>query len=502
MTSATAGQPRILVVEDEQVVAMDLERNLLNLGYAVVGVAATGRKAVRFTEEARPDLVLMDIQLKGAVDGIAAADEIRQRWQVPVVFVTANTNDETLARAKAAGPYGYLVKPFRTRELNATILVALHQHSLTRELFAEHTWLTTMLASLSDGVIATDAEGQVRYMNPVAEALTGWTLREALGKAIQEVYPLTTLEKEPVRQCQLRKALAAAAPIGKQRFLARHRDGRMFPVEDAAAPILAGDRVAGAVTVFLDISERLRLEQLQEEERDRLEEQVHVTSEALGHTRAELRALSGHLMTVQEDERRRVARELHDDLAQRAGLAEMELDRLVPLVSGNHHEAQETLRRMRGHLMELSTGLREVSHRLHPSIIADLGLSAALRALADEHREHGGEAGLTVREVPSAIPLDVATALYRIAQEALRNVIKHAREAPVQITLTGKDQGLYMAIEDAGPGFDLDKVREKGGLGLLSMQERARLVGGSLLLRTRPDDGTLIVVRVPLGGQS
>lgn len=136
--TANGNRPKILVVEDEQVVALDLEQSLTGLGYEVVAVTHSGQSALQHAEQWGPDLVLMDIQLEGTLDGIAAAQKIRERWQIPVVFVTANTNEETLARAKAAGPYGYLLKPFRPKELNATILVALQQHRLTRELFTEH----------------------------------------------------------------------------------------------------------------------------------------------------------------------------------------------------------------------------------------------------------------------------------------------------------------------------------------------------------------------------
>ena len=128
-----------------------LQRRLARLGYSIVGTADTAKEAIRLAEELHPDLVLMDIQLPDRMDGIAAAEEIRRRCQIAVIFVTANTNQETVARAKEAGAYGYLVKPFHARELNAAILVALHQHRLTRELFSERTWLWTMLESLSDG---------------------------------------------------------------------------------------------------------------------------------------------------------------------------------------------------------------------------------------------------------------------------------------------------------------------------------------------------------------
>jgi PAS domain S-box-containing protein len=498
MTTSKGDRPKILVVEDEQVVALDLEHSLTGLGYEAVAVTPSGLKAVQLTEQFCPDLVLMDIQLPGTMDGIAAANQIRERWQIPVVFVTANANEETLNRAKATGAYGYLLKPFRPKELNATILMALQQHRLMRELFAEHTWLTTMLESLTDGVIATDAEGQVRYLNPAAEALTGWTQTEAFGQAIEVIYPQATLEGESVVQCQLRKALASAVPISKARFLLRTKQDQFVPIEDAAAPILEKGRTRGAVTVFRDITERLRRERQQEAERDRLGEQMQATSEALGQTRAELRALSGHLMTAQEEERRRIARELHDDFAQRTVMIEMQAERLAQRLSSADGETQQMLSHLRVQVVSLSHGLRETSHRLHPSTLEDLGLSVALRSLVTDLQERDHDVSLKVQDLVTPIPLETATALYRITQEALRNAAKHAANAPVHINLCERDGELQLTIEDAGPGFEGNQVRVKGGLGLLSMQERARLVSGTLLLRTAPGQGTSLSVRVPL----
>jgi len=132
---------RILVAEDEQVVAMDLQRSLTGLGYVVAGIAESGRQAVRMAGEMHPDLVLMDVKLRGKMDGIAAAEEIRRRWQIPVVYTTAYSSDETIERAKATGPLGFLVKPFRTGELHASIAMALNQHRLAREVLASRAWL-------------------------------------------------------------------------------------------------------------------------------------------------------------------------------------------------------------------------------------------------------------------------------------------------------------------------------------------------------------------------
>lgn len=495
MTSVReAPASQVLIVEDEVVVALDLANNLRNLGYGIAGEARTAEQAISRVEQTRPDLVLMDIKLKGAGDGVAAAATIRERWNIPVVFVTANTNPDTIARAKASGPYGFVSKPFRPRELDVTIGIALKQHKLTRELFAERSWFTLMMASLSDGVIATDADGFVRYMNPAAEAIIRWNVTDAVGLPIEQVYPLRTMANEPVQACQLRKALALREPIGKERFLVHVRGDDQLPVEDSASPIVEGGQILGAVTIFLDISKRLSQERRDVHLRDQLQEQVHVTNEALGNTRQELQALSHHLMTAQEEERARIARELHDDLGQRTALLGM---KLRSLESASPESLKPQAAAARDDLMNLSSGLREVSHRLHPSAIADLGLAPALESLVSDFRQQGLSATLRI-DGTSTSPEEVATALYRIAQEALSNVQKHAPAASVHVRFWQEANNLQLSIRDQGLGFSLTEIRKKNGLGLLSMQERARLVGGTLLLSADPGRGTTVLVRVPL----
>ncbi len=154
---------------------------------------------------------------------------------------------------------------------------------------------------------------------------------------------------------------------------------------------------------------------------------------------------------------------------------------------------------MRTQVAALSDGLRATSHSLHPSVLTDLGFLPALRTLAQHFIETGVDVSVRAKEsAADEIPANVATALYRIAEEAIRNAVKHAESAAIRIVLSSRDGHLHMSIEDAGSGFDLVQARVRGGLGILSMQERARMVGGSLFVRTADGQGTQVLVRVPL----
>ena len=186
----TRAKTRIMIVEDEGIVVLDIRSNLQELGYEVAGVASSGEEAIEKVAEERPDLVLMDIRLQGRLDGIDAAGQIRARFDIPVVYLTAHADEATLQRAKLTEPFGYLLKPFEERELQTTIELALYRHKMERKLRESERWLATTLKSIGDAVIATDDYGHIKFMNPVAEALTGWSQADALDEEFQKVLEL------------------------------------------------------------------------------------------------------------------------------------------------------------------------------------------------------------------------------------------------------------------------------------------------------------------------
>jgi len=151
----------VLIVEDERIIAKGIEKQLKGLGYEVAGSAGTGADAIRLAADLRPDLILMDVNLGGEPDGVGAAEVIRGARDVPVIFLTAHSDGETLERAKRVGPFGYVLKPFEDTELKVAIELALYKHQTDRRVRENEAWLAATLASIGDGVIATDAAGRV-----------------------------------------------------------------------------------------------------------------------------------------------------------------------------------------------------------------------------------------------------------------------------------------------------------------------------------------------------
>ena len=250
---------RILVVEDEGIVAQDIRNRLTRHGYTVVGVVETGADAVRLTAELQPDLVLMDIHLKGPMDGVEAAEQIRAGSPIPVVYLTAYADDATLRRARVTEPFGYILKPFEERELPTILEMALYKNAAERRLRASERRFATTLSSIGDGVIATDAEGRVSFLNPVAEALTGWAAAEAAGRPLAEVFRTLDEHSRAVLDAPfVREGVACA----RASVLLVSRDGRERPIDGRSAPIHDDNgRCTGAVLVFRDVTEKRRLEE-------------------------------------------------------------------------------------------------------------------------------------------------------------------------------------------------------------------------------------------------
>ena len=250
----------ILIVEDEAIVAADLGRKLSRLGYEVVGTAGRGDEAVEIAGCLCPDLVLMDILLNGQFDGIAAAQAIRNQFDLPVIYLTAHSDAVTLARAKITGPFGYILKPFDERDLATQIELALYKHRADRQQREQRELLRVTLTSIGDAVIATDFEGCVNFINPVAESLTGWQAEEAMGRPITEVFRIVNEQTGQPLEAPVARVLSEGRAVA----LANHaavitRDGRSVPIEDSAAPILdAAGKVIGAVLVFHDVTEKRR----------------------------------------------------------------------------------------------------------------------------------------------------------------------------------------------------------------------------------------------------
>ena len=246
---------KVVIVEDEGLIAADLKGRLQRAGYGVPAVAGSGTEALRLIRETKPDLVLMDIRIKGAVDGIQVAQQIRQELDIPVIYLTAYEDRETLERASQTQAFGYIKKPIASSSLHGSIEMAIAKHRYERNLREQRDWFSTSFAAVPHAVVATDGNSRVCYLNRVAEELTGWKVDDALGRASKEVlrfyYEGTGQPVEdfvPVAMLE-----GQTVPLPGEICLRDHRE-RSRAIEGSISLRWNEGRLEGTLVVFHDVT--------------------------------------------------------------------------------------------------------------------------------------------------------------------------------------------------------------------------------------------------------
>jgi two-component system CheB/CheR fusion protein len=257
------------------------------------------------------------------------------------------------------------------------------------------------------------------------------------------------------------------------------------------------DRIDGVVMVLVDVETgRKYVDDLSPDQSAYRQTMAMLELESKGD-REKLRKLAAGLIETQEEERRRVSRELHDELNQRLALLEMNIDRMQKKAT-SPKETQEYLRTFREAINALSLDLRRIAHNLHPAILDDLGLVVAVESYIEDLRMADGiNVRFVHQDMPGSLPPSAAICAYRLVQEALRNVVKHAGVKQAHVSIQGHKSALEVVITDGGRGFDPNEVRSRGGLGLTGMAERVRLTGGTITVTSSFGKGARIEARIP-----
>jgi PAS domain S-box-containing protein len=253
---------KILVVEDEIIVAWDIKETLEKLGHTVVDLVGSGADALGSAFTDRPDLVLMDIRLEDDTDGITAGNEIYHQLNIPVVYLTAHADELTLARATKTNPFGYIIKPFQSQSLQSTIKIALQRHQVEVSAALTQASLLNTLNSIGSGIISTDRQGLVTFINPIAEDLTGWGADEAIGVEIDRVFHLiwetdaTEIENPSARAMRLNQTVKSP-----DRCWLLPKNAAAIPITDTATPTIAPNgEIVGSIIIFQNNTERLTTE--------------------------------------------------------------------------------------------------------------------------------------------------------------------------------------------------------------------------------------------------
>lgn len=265
MTAVT----QILVVEDEIIIAEDLQTKLKKMGYSVPDIVSSGEDAIKKVKENNPDIILMDIVIHGKMDGIETVEKIHAFSDVPVIYLTAYADQHTLERAKITEPFGYLLKPYKERELLITLEMAIYKHKMEqklkeseKKLRERERWLTAAIRSIGDGVIATDLAGSIKIMNPLAQALTGWNKEDALSKPLREIFNIKSQEDNKPVEDPVAKVIREGSFYGlSEKTILITKNKLEIPVDIIGSQITDDNNdIIGVVLVFYDIFERKGME--------------------------------------------------------------------------------------------------------------------------------------------------------------------------------------------------------------------------------------------------
>jgi PAS domain S-box-containing protein len=329
------------------------------------------------------------------------------------------------------------------------------------------------------GMLMVGTDGIITLANIQMERLFGYRAEELIGHPVDDLMPARFRNEHP----SLPRGFLASpeAPfLGGRDMFGCRKDGSEFPVEIGLSPLRAEAGQSVLVSV-LDMTERRRAEsELRESQR-------------------QLQELTSQLITAQENERRRIARELHDDLGQGLALLSVEIDLLGQKPPKSSDELRPRADAMSARVKQLSSSIHDLSHQLHPLKLEQLGLVAAVRGLCKElSHSHEVRIELVHDNVPEPMLPEAAVCLYRIVQEALRNVIRHSGARRAVVELRGTEDAICLRIRDDGAGFDPGAVATSGGLGLVSMRERLRAVQGEIVIASELAAGATIDAHVPL----
>ena len=362
------------------------------------------------------------------------------------------------------------------------------------------------------GLCYFDTDLRYRYINEWLARINGLQVEAHLGKTIDELLNEVAAGVVP----QLRHVLKTGEPIIEgeveaetpaQPGVPRHYIHNYYPEKSNDGTVV------GVSCVVQDITERKRAEEALREAHEQLEARVQdrtpelrAVNEVLKAQEKELRKnaeslrkLTGRLIVAQEDERRRIGRELHDGLTQNLAAMAIDAGRLEKEPEAIEGRDEDGLHKIKEGLMALSENVHTLSRQLHPAIVGDLGIAAALRSLCEELEQNESlMIDYEADTIPADIPNGHALCVYLVAQEALRNIVKHSRATRAQVHLDSKNGTLQFQVRDNGIGFNLDEAKNQIGLGLQSIEERVWQVGGTVRVETGPGAGTVISVSIPL----
>jgi len=468
---------RIFVVEDESIVAMDIRKTLQNLGYDVPAVVSSGQAAIEKAGKDRPDLVLMDIVLKGQMDGIEAAEQIHSRFNIPVVYLTAYADDKILKRAKATGPFGYIVKPFENKDLRMVIEMALYKAKVENELRASKTSFHNIVEKSADGIVVVDRDGVVQFVNHAAEVLFGRKAKELVG----ELFGFPVMGGEVIELDVIRHGREPG--IAEMRVVETEWNGQR-----------------AYLALLRDITERKLAEESLRRANEKLKEYNQLKDEFVSTASHELRTPLSIIMGA--------IRLVLDEIA--GQIVEEQRDVLTT--------AMESVKRLTRIVDSLLTISKIESGRLDLQKTV-VNICELIKDTVSDYESLAQENGIHLDcEIPSK-SVDICLDPDKI-KEVLINLISNSLKFTleggwIKIICTEQDKKVLVSVQDSGVGIAKEYIPklfdkftqfdrkagsgEKGtGLGLAIVKKLVEIHGGKIKVESEVGQGTIFTISLPL----
>jgi PAS domain S-box-containing protein len=485
---------KVLVVEDSKVTAKKIKKILEKTGAEVVATVATAQKAIQSAMMYFPDLILMDIILEGDLDGIDAAEQIQNKLDIPIIYITAYATADFLKRARSTRPFGYIVKPFRDVDLTACMEMAFHKHQIESELEQKRKEMSTILKSVAEGVISTDSDGSIRFINQAAERILGVDEFEATGKQLNNFLQFNDLKSG--KSIEIPRAKGSSPGSCRETGLLTSRLKEEIIVEYSSSPLVdSTGNLTGQVLVISDLTEQRRLE-----EKFQQSQKLEIFGRLAGG----------------------IVHDFNNVLTGIIGNTELSLLQTHP-GSEIHSELKETR-----HLAEKAAGLtrRLLSYsRPHPTVLQPTNLNEVIKDTSRLLNRLIGEDIRLIIETPAdlknclADPAQIEQVLMNLAVNA-KDAMPEGGELTIKTdnvilqrdTLPGISSGpcVLLSVADTGTGMDMEtqekifdpffttKDNEKGtGLGLATVKSIIRRHQGTILVESRPGSGTSFRIYLP-----
>jgi PAS domain S-box-containing protein len=494
----------VLVVEDERIVALDLKVRLSSLGYTVAGTVPSGEQALQTAKEQLPDIVLMDIHLEGALDGIDAARALHETLHIPVIFLTAYSEDSTLMRAEQTLPFGFLVKPVDERALHASIQMALARHAAENALRESEQRFRDVVDAAGEFIWETDANGRYVYVSKRAEEIMGYPEAQLLGHSPTELMPPEERERLGSWFCE---QIRSHKPFRGFEHMVVRPDGTPAWHRVSGVPRTdARGRYQGYRGTGLDVTDRKRIEARLQQLNEELEQRVRVRTAALERANRELEAFSYS-----------VSHDLRAPLRSIEGFAAILQETQGERLDADGQRCVERIRAGTMRMSDLFEALIMLARIARFEVNAQpVDVSAIARECIEELARHAPEREVSVVIEPGIIASADRYLVHSLLENLLGNAWKFTSRTPqarIELARTGTTEGmLQLTVRDNGVGFDPSQGerlftpfqrlhRESDfpgtGIGLATAKRIVERHGGAIRAESVPGRGTAFHFTLP-----